>query len=298
MLWEPVDVSTWELLEVEKTGQDERRWVRDPSTDHAWLFKPVIIKDGHRQGEDWSEVLASHIGHQLGVPCATIRLAKRDQLEGCISKDHKPREGWQIQPGSVLFTDIEPGYVSMAKGRPGHSLDNIRQVLTAVAAPLRFEPANFGAFDVFVGYLVFDAIIANRDRHDDNWSVLRPPRDGPDRLCGAYDQAGALGFNLTDPYREQCLRSGHVANWARKGTAHRFEQAPGQPTQTLVTLARQGLQMVQPHVAAHWLAAVDRLDLAQVEPVARQSPVMSEAAVTFAMSVLTINRERMLSNSA
>lgn len=298
MLWESVDVTSWQLLEVEKKGQDERRWVRDPITDQAWLFKPVVIHDGHRQGEDWAEVLASHIGQRLGVPCAEVRLATSRGIEGCVSKDHKPREGWQIQPGSVLLTDVEPAYQSRVKGRPGHSLENIQLLLSGLAAPLGFEPVEFTAFDVFVGYLVMDAVIANRDRHDDNWSVLRPPDHGPDRLCGAYDQAGALGFNLTDDYRLQCIQSGHVQNWARKGTAHRFEHPPEEAPPTLIAFAHRALAMVETSVASRWLSAVDDLDVDEVEVQARLSPVMSEPAVTFAMSVLRINRERMLRDSA
>lgn len=289
-------MSSWPLLELEKKGQDRRRWLRDPATGQAWLFKPVVVRAGHRQGEDWAEVLASYIGQGLGVPCAEIRLATSGVVEGCLSKDHKPRAGWQIQPGSVLLTDVEPGYQSRVKGRPGHSLANIQRLLSDLAAPLGFEPLAYNAFDVFVGYLVLDAVSANRDRHDDNWSVLRPPTGGPDRLCGAYDQAGALGFNLTDDYRSQCIRSGHVENWSRKGTAHRFEHPAGEPPPTLVAFAHRALSMLQPSVARHWLEAVERLDVDQVERQARQSPVMSETAVTFAMSVLRINRERMLSD--
>ena len=291
-------MSSWPLLDVEKKGQDAHPWLREPRTDQAWLFKPVVIKAGHRQGEDWAEVLASHIGKLLGVPCAEIRLATWHGREGCLSKDQKPRAGWQIQPGSVLLTDVDPAYQSRVKGRRGHSLGNIQQLLSDLAPPLDFEPADFTAFDVFVGYLVLDAVIANRDRHDDNWSVLRPPDRGPDRLCGAYDQAGALGFNLTDDYRMQSLRSGHVENWARNGTAYRFEHPEGEKPPTLVAFAHQALEMVHPAVARHWMAAVEELDVDEVEHYARLSPVMSELAVTFSMSVVRINRERMLSDGA
>jgi hypothetical protein len=31
------------------------------------------------------------------------------------------------------------------------------------------------AYDVFCGYLVLDALVANSDRHDHNWAVFLPP---------------------------------------------------------------------------------------------------------------------------
>jgi hypothetical protein len=56
-----------------------------------------------------------------------------------------------------------PGYVHQPGrkgGHPGHSLENVRAVPTT-------------AFDVFAGWPTLDAWIANTDRHDNNWSVLR-----------------------------------------------------------------------------------------------------------------------------
>jgi hypothetical protein len=64
-------------------------------------------------------------------------------------------------------------------------------------------PFDATAFDVFAGYVVLDAWVANRDRHDNNWAVLRPITLSADplRLCGSYDHASSLGFNVTDEER-------------------------------------------------------------------------------------------------
>jgi hypothetical protein len=92
--------------------------------------------------------------------------------------------------------------------------------------PSPYIPREFGAFDVFAGYMVLDAWIANRDRHDDNWAILLPPPDSADnlRLSDSYDQSSSLGYNVRESECTARLsqRNG-VEQWARKGTAWRFE---------------------------------------------------------------------------
>jgi hypothetical protein len=55
------------------------------------------------------------------------------------------------------------------------------------------------AFDVFAGYIMLDAWIANTDRHPHNWAVLRRATSAePLQLCGSYDHASCLGFGVLD----------------------------------------------------------------------------------------------------
>jgi hypothetical protein len=210
-MWEPypvLDVSSWEAVADEPAGQEEKLWLRDEAEDR-WLYKPIVQKEGHSQGEDWAEKITSHLATILTAPCAKVELAIRNQVRGIISKNLRP-EAYDMHSGQVLLSSAIDGYMAGAdniKGRPGHSLSNIRAVLDSAMPPPGADlPEGFSAFDTFVGYLVLDAWVANRDRHDENWSVLipRPPLspEQPMRLCGAYDQAGSLGYNLRDSERE------------------------------------------------------------------------------------------------
>lgn len=77
---------------------------------------------------------------------------------------------------------------------------NTRQVLAACQPPLSFAgPPPFSAYDVFAGYLVFDAWISNQDRHEANWSILHSP-DGERYLAPSYDHAASLGSGLDDEH--------------------------------------------------------------------------------------------------
>lgn len=282
-------------MELEATGQNRHPWLRADQTGEAWLFKPVVVKNGHRQCEDWSEKLASLVGKLLGVPCADIELARRGSDEGCISRDLKPRNGWQLQTGALLLTDVIPGYISHDDRRRGHNLENIRTSLEGVAAPPGLVGPEMSAFDIFVGYLVLDAVIANQDRHDENWAVLRPPgKAGSDRLCGSYDHSSSLGFNLRDEERRQRLDQDLLDVWVQRGRATRFDWSASEKADSLVAFAAAGLRLCSSVARQHWLSAVDLLPVNDLRLQAEQIPVMSELAVTFALEVVERNRRRVL----
>ena len=90
-------------------------------------------------------------------------------------------------------------------------------------SPSGVEPMS--AFDCFAGYLLLDALIANRDRHPRNWAVMPAPpgSDAHDMLAPSFDHASGLGFGLTDRERERWLRGRGVRAWAERGDAKSFE---------------------------------------------------------------------------
>lgn len=289
------DVSDWEIYSDETEGVEEKYWLIDPDNGVLWLFKPPVVKFGFQQGEDWAERVSTELARLIKVPCADVEFAHRDGRRGSMSRDLAP-PGWDLQSGKLLLTEFDPGYVSKAKGRPGHSLAQISAALrdTQVEPPLD-GPDGFGAFDVFAGYMVLDAWIANRDRHDDNWSILIPPPGAAKyRLCGSYDHSSSLGYNVNS---RQCTRllseSGGVSRWTRKGTAHRFEHGPDGPA-TLVDHAVNALSMCERPVREFWIDAVHRVTHDTLDGLLESVPGLSGLCRTFASKLLRINQERLL----
>lgn len=295
--FERVDVTAWQVDSVEASGADAKDWLREPARARNWLFKPRVEHGDWAQGEDWAEKVSSEVGTLMGIPAARVELAVRGGVLGSISLDLKPR-GWELQPGSVLlsgrFPDYQHGALRVA-GRPGHSLTNIRNALAGYAAPPGMpDAADLDAFDCFAGYLTFDAMVANRDRHDDNWAVLRAVETGSDRLAGTYDHGSTLGYNLQNSRRELHLGRGSVPAWCSRGTAWRFEHDPNQGPATLIELAGAALRMVRPEVRTRWLDSVSATSASAFETIIGRIPELSEAEGTFALEVLTTNRGRLL----
>jgi len=294
-----IDVTAWEITNVETSGAEVKFWLEEPDTKRHWLFKSVTVKDGHVYGEDWAEKAASHLAGLIGIPCARIELALWGEFAGSISLNLRPAP-YQMQPGQVVLeTAHAPGYVHHSKGKlhPGHSLANIRDVLSGAMPPPGCElPFDASAFDVFAGFLLLDAWIANQDRHDNNWSVLSPitAAAGPTRLSGSYDHASSLAFNELDTKRETLLgQPESVARWCARGRANRFEGRP-----KLAAAAATALQLASPEAREYWPEQLRRVSDEDVWHVLTRVPRMSEPARMFAAKLLEVNRMGVLNACA
>ena len=215
------DVSTWQVVETEPLGRDRKVWLRDPdgpcsvpTGEHNWLFKPVVVpQHGMPQGEDWVEKVVS----LLGVTCADVDLARRHGESGSISRNVVP-DGWELVLGSELMGTVVPGYQEgehNPPGRPGHSPERIIEALAGCRAAIGYEHVS-GA-GMFAEYLTLDAWVANQDRHDQNWAVIRSTKSGELRLAASYDHASSLGFNLMDDRRTALLDGQQLPRWAERG---------------------------------------------------------------------------------
>lgn len=293
-----VDVSGWEVVRDETSGAEEKAWLRHAETGQDWLFKAVTVKQGHVHGEDWAEKSAAHLANLVGVPCAPIELARRGTSQGSISLDLRPKL-FDLQEGRILL-EGRPGFVHQPGrrgGHPGHSLENILAVLDGALPPPGWEGfSDATAFDVFAGYVMLDAWIANTDRHDNNWAVLRHATEtGPLRLSGSYDHASSLGFGVLDSNRTRTLAEpGGIRRWCERGLARCFEHTPGLPIPTLVDAAKKALDLASLAAREHWLSKLDQVSDGDMRRIVTRIPGMSDPARTFAVSVLDVNRRRVL----
>ena len=271
-------------------------WLRHESRERTWLFKHPDEEPDRPLGEDITEKVASELAGIFGIPAARVELASRHGIRGCLVEDLRWSKG-SHEPGQTLLAEVVQGYNPEDPEHRGHNVVNIRQALERFAAPPASPtPEGFQAFDVFAGYLAFDALIANGDRHDRNWAVLvRPPGvSGPDALCGSYDHASSLGFNLSDEERRRRLSEGTVRSWVQRGAARQFEHRRGQPRQTLVELACSAVMQCSARVQQHWLDAVMSVQSDVVEALLGAAPGLSQATRQFTKEVIVINRERLL----
>ena len=285
-----VDVTSWDVADTESAGGDEKIWLTDPS-GVAWLFKPRTEHEGWVQGEDWAERVATDLALHLGVPAASAELAFHRGRRGSISRTLVDR-GWELQPGALLLSELVPGFRTQDPTRTGHTVENIRRALDGVSPPAGYE--TFTAFDVFTGYLVLDALIANQDRHEENWAVLRPLTGvGGTVLAGSYDHGSSLGFNLRDVKRSAHLADGTVDAYARKGRAQRFEKATDGRL-TLVELAHRALGRASSTATDRWTTALVAVSAEVLQGTVGRVPELSDPARRFTLGLLTTNRRRLL----
>lgn len=304
------DVTGWLVTDVEPAGDDIKYWLvgaAGESESQAWLFKQATLKmvavskaNGggerpYRQGEDWAEKIASELAALICLPAARVQLATRDGHPGLISRDTRP-SGWTLASGGVLVGSIDERYAPKTEddrraNRIGHNLDNVETVLQPVASSPGWPIEHLSAFDQFAGFLLFDAWIANRDRHEINWGVLQNDADGALHLSPSFDHGAALGSGLEDPYRERLLRDSTVDQWCSRATAHRFEDGADL---TLLELARDALGRASSEASELWLANVASVSESQWQNVLERVPGLSVGTVTFIDEILRRNQERII----
>lgn len=249
------DVTGWPVVQIESEGSDAKEWLAGPD-DSRWLCKPAVTPlNGIRQGEDWSEWLAAEVAELFGIPHATIRLAERDGCPAALSRSLL-EQGEELQPGAALLQGV-PGFVPRSKARTGHNVANISQALEIIEPPRGWSgPSGPGAsFAVFSGYLIFDALIANTDRHEENWAVIRSS-DGVVSLAASFDHATSLGFNLRDDQRPRLSTDPAALHaWLHRGRATRFEGGRGT---TLVAFAAASTRLAASWAEDWWIRALGR----------------------------------------
>lgn len=206
-----VDVTDWPVVGDEALGTKPKRWLKDPQDGHRWLMKDCTYSqrnDGtrYRKGDDWSERIANGVAQRLGLPAAPTELAVRrigdTRVHGVISKSVvREREDGTIEEDLVDGNQLLP--VPVAGGdRSAYTIASVREALMGVEAPAGIDGSHT-AWDVFIGYLILDAVVGNTDRHEENWAVI--DRTGQRSLAPSFDHASCLGFQLDDERRKRHL---------------------------------------------------------------------------------------------
>ena len=291
--YEVWNVSDWPVMFQETRGLDPKDWIApqeqvDRSSQAAWwLFKPVKVAS-YRRFDDWAERLASELAGLIDLPAARVELARGLVDEGIISRNVTP-DGWSLESGDTMLSEYDD-YVTCAsddrpRNRVGHNLTNIRSVLDGASGPPGTTSEGWAAFDVFVGYLVFDAWIANTDRHAINWGVLTRDEDGGGALAATFDHGSALASGVKD----EDLDLTTIEAYAGKGFAHRFENGRKLP---LVDLALAAETMGSPE-ATVWRERVAALSAPELDAVIGRIDGMSGVRRTFLGSLLTTNQRRL-----
>lgn len=294
--WMRIDVSDWELAGEEPQGLEKHPWLRHESRARPWLFKEVDLQPDRSLADDIVEKLASEIARAVGVPAARVDLVTRDAVRGCIVETLRPSK-WDFYAGQVLIGAIVDGYDPEDSEHCGHSVTTVQRALDGFGPPPGFDAiAELTAFGVFAGYLLFDALIANTDRHDRNWAVLVPPpgNSGPNTLCGSYDHASSLAFNLSDSQRHELLVSGRMDQFAMRATARQFEHTRGAPRRSLLDVALEALGLCPAAVRKHWQRAILSVERGQLEAIVGTAPDLTNTTRMFTVELLMINWKRVL----
>ncbi|EGW23011.1 HipA domain-containing protein [Methylobacter tundripaludum SV96] len=252
-------------------------------------------------GENWAEKVACELCALLGLPHAHYELAVWMNQKGILSETIVPHGG-RLVMGNELLAEINSTYPEQQLYKvQDHTFGRIVALLSSpdILLPMNWQPpsdAIQNAVDVFSGYLLLDAWIANQDRHHENWGVIRY---GEIYLAPTYDHAASMGQNESDVKRKELLttrdRGRHISSYIKKArSAIYLNKSEQKPLHTLDAFWQ--LASKRPESAKLWLQRLGDISPEQCQNVFNKIPPseISETAIEFAMKLLELNKKRLL----
>lgn len=283
---------------TEQLGTKPKFWFQSARFNDDCLFK----EGRSNSGDDWSEKVASELCSLLGLPHAGYDFAIWKGREGVVTPSFVPAGG-RLVLGNEVLAQVVSEY-------PGRSFYSVRQhtlrlVLAVVRSNIIEPPIAWTSFngvhsaiDVFIGYLMLDAWIANQDRHHENWGFVVSP-EGIVHLAPSYDHASSLGSNETDNNRRDRLttrdKGRSMESYVERATSPFFALPSNRKPMPTLT-AFSDAAKTRPAAARSWLDRLNAVSSRDTVFVFDEVPPdrICGTAVDFAQRMLELNRQRLL----
>lgn len=202
------------IVEVSPNAANRQEWMG--SKYKFWYGQPGeprhLFKKGRlNSGEDWAEKIACEIAELLRIPHAQIELAVCDGDPGIITQDFTHHRSVLSHGNELMVEFVDSGYPAhgLNFGVKQHTVANVIRLLQHLAVDVpsefSFDSEITNGADVFVGYIMLNALIGNTDCHHENWGVLFREIQATGlvgvELAPTFDHASALGRELSDAER-------------------------------------------------------------------------------------------------
>lgn len=176
------DFSTWKKYDGanEGSGRSEKIWLRNPNDGQIGLFK---YKKDIETKDHVSEKLASDIASILNLPCAKIEIGTYKDNEGSMSYLINAKNEMLIE-GISFINQIYPNYNAQDMyDKSSNEYYSLEMIVNSIK--------EYGLLQDLLKMLVFDFLIGNSDRHQNNWALISAG-DGKYRFSPLYDNSSSL----------------------------------------------------------------------------------------------------------
>lgn len=161
------NISEWNEQSWWNTGgtRDKKIYL-NPEDGELYYFKQSF-KKGQRdyKHEFWSEIIASEVGELLGFNALAYHIAIRGNIVGCISKSMINQASEELIEGGKYLQAFDNTFKpENIKLRNQYNFDLILNALISFKKEKHLKE--------LAETIVFDALIGNSDRHQENWAII------------------------------------------------------------------------------------------------------------------------------
>lgn len=267
---EPIDVTNWKTddeFSIYPEGARDKTLFNSPNSqhkflipNHRYLYKYSLYEFSHldksprHPDQFWTEIIAYHIGCLLGIPVppAFVAFNEKDKTCGALIEwflDYpEQNEEERLTSGGDIMVNLIPSY-ERKKGQQ-HNFTSIEFYLDFLENSNEFEMAEWRFF--WCDMLLFDALIGNTDRHQDNWGLLwqhTVNNKWKVRMTPVFDNGTSLGYEILEAKMDNFFRPDCMQRYINKGRHHiRYQlndELPAQHIELLVWLADKYPAMLQ-----------------------------------------------------
>lgn len=176
-----IDISLWNEAEdlLWTAGKREKTWMINSNTDQTYLFKKP-----KNNGEMYAEVITFKIGTELfGLEIPYTEFAVFQETVGTISKS--------------FITDLKKYEFREAVDYYGDSFDAMNLQHYTVEKTIEIVE-KLDVKENFFDMCIFDYLIANQDRHSQNWGIITEVKTDYKTFAPLYDNGSSLLNGIKD----------------------------------------------------------------------------------------------------
>lgn len=164
------EISDWQKNVHYSTGGTRSKYIAlDPQNNEEYFFKgskETPAGEIRYPTEFWSEIVSSKIGQFLGFEMLDYNIAydvNHKQKIGCLSKSMVLHSESKLTEGIAYLTGFNASY-NPEKDKSKYTFQFIKSALN------EFNLENY--IDNIIEIIIFDSIIGNSDRHQENWGII------------------------------------------------------------------------------------------------------------------------------